>query len=49
MQQRLFFKKILQQEAGNDIEKELEKPCPKLEKYTYLQRIFALSAIQCKC
>ena len=45
---------FLPQEAGafgNNKEKELEKPCSKLKNICiiYLQRIFALPAIQCKC
>ena len=34
---------------GNNIERESQKPLPKLKNvYIYLQRIFALPAIQCK-
>ena len=48
-----LFKIFLQQKAkthGNNIGKEPQKPRPKLKnKYIiYLQRIFALPAIQCK-
>ena len=51
MQQKLF-QFFLQQEAGvfgNKIGKELQNPLPKLKNnyIIYLQRIFALSAIQC--
>ena len=47
------FKNVLAQEAGvfgNNIEKELQKPCPKLKNMCiiYLQRTFALFAIKCK-
>ena len=37
--------------SGNNIKKEPQKPRPKLKKYKteYLQRIFTLPAIQCKC
>ena len=50
MQQIFFF---LAQEAGafrNNIEKKPQKSCPKLKNMyvTYLNIIFALSAIQCK-
>ena len=48
-----YFKFFLSQEAGafgNKIEKEQQKPCSKLNwmYIIYLQRIFALPAIQCK-
>ena len=47
MQQKLT-QIFLSQEAGapgNNIEKELQKQCPRLK---YLQKIFALTAVQCK-
>ena len=52
MQQNMF-KFVLQHEAGalgNNIGKEPQKPHPKLKNMyiTYLLRIFALPAIQCK-
>ena len=52
MQQKLF-QNCLPQEAGafgNNIEKEPQKPRPKLKKMYMicLQRIFALPAAQCK-
>ena len=42
--------KLVQFFFGNNIEKELQKPRPKLKKYVciYLQIIFALPAIQYK-
>ena len=48
-----YLKIFLFQEAGasgNNIEKEPQKPRPKLKKYNikYLQGIFALPSIQCK-
>ena len=50
MQQKLF-QIFLPQEAGifaNYIEKTPQKPRQKLKKYVYLQRMFALPAIQSK-
>ena len=52
--QQNFFQIFLSQEAGasgGNIEKELQKPWPKLREKTYIKffhRMFALPAIQCK-
>ena len=48
MQQKVFF--TTGSSFGNNVRKELQKPCPKLKNMyiIYLLRIFALPAIQCK-
>ena len=52
--QKKLFQNFLSQEVAtseNNIEKEPQKPRPRLKKYIYikyLQTIFALPAIQCK-
>ena len=49
MQQKLFQNFFITGASGNDIEKDLQKPHPKLKKnmnIKCLQRIFALPTIQ---